>query len=174
MLQALLNAYSHDIPMKNFLWANIFKQTSSEISQITEYWQNTPLFKDIPARHIADLVEKMHVRNYQAEEVVFREGDQAAGAILILQGQVRIMADETELAKLEAGDFFGEIALAENDKRTADATCISPCRLVFFLKQDVEEWIEVEPRLGTVFLMNLASTLAQRLQRTNAMLAEKI
>ena len=68
--------------------------------------------------------------------------------------------------------FFGEIALAENDKRTADAQCVKPCRLVFFLKQDLEEWIDIEPRLGNIFLMNLASTLAQRLQIANQLLSQ--
>jgi len=42
---------------------------------------------------------------------------------------------------------------------------------VFFLKQDLEEWIELEPRLGNRFLMNLASVLARRLHEANRMLA---
>jgi CRP-like cAMP-binding protein len=83
------------------------------------------------------------------------------------------MAKDIQLASLSEGDFFGEIALAENDKRTADAHCLKPSRLVFFLKQDLEEWIELEHRLGTIFLMNLASTLAQRLHQANLLLAGK-
>jgi CRP-like cAMP-binding protein len=159
--------------MKNFLWGNIFKQPDSELEQIARLWQNTPLFKGIPARHIAALAENMHVRQYQQDEVIFHQGDQGAGAILVLEGQVRIMARNTTIAELQQGDFFGEIALAENDQRTADAYCELPSRLVFFLKQDLEEWIEVEPRLGTIFLMNLASTLAQRLLQANQLLAQK-
>jgi CRP-like cAMP-binding protein len=49
--------------------------------------------------------------------------------------------------------------------------CISDSTLVFFLRQDLEEWIETEPRLGAVFLMNLASVLAQRLHQANQSLA---
>ncbi|MFT5505527.1 MAG: CRP-like cAMP-binding protein, partial [Gammaproteobacteria bacterium] len=55
------------------------------------------------------------------------------------------MVDKTELSKLDRGDFFGEIALAENDQRTAAAYALEDSRLVYFLKQDLEEWIETEP-----------------------------
>ena len=159
--------------MKNFFWNNIFKKPQNECDLITKFWQQTPLFKDIPARHIRTLSNNMHVRNFQQDEVVFRQGDQGAGAILVLEGQVKVMANNTLLADLEKGDFFGEITLAETDKRTADACCVKNSRLVYFLKQDVEEWIELEPHLGTIFLMNLASILAQRLHLANQLLAEK-
>ena len=157
--------------MSNFLWSNIFRASSDEVEAIASYWCSSPLFKNIPKRHVRHLSENMHVRHYQAEETVFREGDQGAGTILVLDGQVRIMARDNVLATLENGDFFGEIALAENDKRTADAICDSDSTLVFFLRHDLEEWIETEPRLGAVFLMNLASVLAQRLHQANRLLA---
>jgi CRP/FNR family transcriptional regulator, cyclic AMP receptor protein len=158
--------------MNNFFWSNFFKKSDNEINAIAEYWSKTPLFKDIPLRHIIALSENMHIRNYEPNEVVFREGDQGAGAILVLEGQVDIMARDTPISSLEQGDFFGEIALAENDKRTADAVCIKSCRLVFFLKQDLEEWVEVEHHLGLLFLKNLASTLAQRLHQANQLFAK--
>jgi len=159
--------------MKNFFWNNIFNKPRNECDLITEFWKKTPLFKDIPTRHIHALSENMHVRQFQKDEVVFNQGDQGAGAILVLEGQVKVMANNTLLADLEKGDFFGEITLAETDKRTADACCVTKSRLVYFLKQDVEEWIQLEPHLGNIFLMNLASVLAQRLHLANQMLADK-
>lgn len=119
------------------------------------------------------LSAKMHVRRFQAEEVVFHQGDQAAGAILVLTGSVRIKVRNKELALLESGDFFGEIALAESEKRITDAIAIEDSRLVFFLKQDIEEWIDFEPRLGARFLLNLSSVLAHRLFEANKLLADE-
>ena len=159
--------------MKNFFWSNIFNKPRDECELITEFWQKTPLFKGIPLRHIHALSENMHIRNFQSDEVVFRQGDQGAGAILVLEGQVKVSANNTFLADLEKGDFFGEITLAETEKRTADACCVKNSRLVYFLKQDLEEWIEIEPHLGTIFLMNLASILALRLHQANQILSEK-
>lgn len=157
--------------MSNIFWSNIFKQGNSEVDQIAQLWQQTPLFTGIPAKQTRFLSAKMHVRNFQADEVIFNQGDQAAGAILVLQGTVRVKVKDTELALLESGDFFGEIALAETEKRVADAYATVDSSLVFFLKQDLEEWIEYEPRLGARFLMNLSSVLAQRLFEANKIIA---
>lgn len=159
--------------MSNIFWSNIFKQGSSELNTIAQLWQQTPLFTDIPVRHIEFLSAKMHVRKFCADEVIFQQGDQGAGAILVLDGSVRVMADKIELASLESGDFFGEIALAETENRVADAYAIVDTSLVFFLKQDLEEWIDYEPRLGARFLMNLSSVLAQRLFQANKIIASQ-
>ena len=157
--------------MDNFFWSNLFNKVSDETRVIADFWRATPLFRNIPLRHVQALAEKMHVRHYQQDEWVFREGDQGAGAILVLEGRVRVVANQTILAELEAGDFFGEIALAENENRTADALCTEASQLVFFLKQDLEEWIEQQPRLGARFLMNLSATLAKRLYEANKLIA---
>ncbi len=159
--------------MGNIFWSNIFKSGDSELQAITRWWQQTPLFEGIPQRQTEFLCAKMHLRQFKADEVIFNLGDQGAGAILVLDGSVKIMASATELALLESGDFFGEIALAATERRTADAIAISPVRLVFFLKQDLEDWIEHEPRLGARFLMNLSAALAQRLYQANELIAKQ-
>ncbi len=159
--------------MRDIIWANIFRKTADECQQLAGLWQATPLFSGIPPREVRNLAANMHIRHFGKDETVFREGDQAAGAILVLEGRVEILADTRPLAQLERGDFFGEIALAENDQRTATARCLEESRLVYFLKQDLEEWIEVEPRLGNRFLMNLASVLARRLHEANLLLARQ-
>ena len=68
--------------MSNIFWSNIFKKQTSELHTIASLWQSTPLFKNIPTRHIEFLSAKMHVRHFQPDEVIFQQGDQAAGAIL--------------------------------------------------------------------------------------------
>lgn len=159
--------------MSSIFWSNIFRSADDELLQITRLWQQTPLFEGIPERHTRALCAQMHLRQFKTDERVFAQGDQGAGAIGVLEGSVRIMANRTELALLEPGDFFGEIALAATERRTADATALCATRLVYFLKQDLEEWIEQEPRLGARFLMNLASTLAERLYQANVLIARQ-
>ena len=159
--------------MNNIFWSNIFKSGNSELRTITRLWQQTPLFEGIPHRQTEFLCAKMHLRQFKTGEVIFNLGDQGAGAILVLEGSVKIMASTTQLAQLEQGDFFGEIALAATERRTADAIALSPTRLVFFLKQDLEEWIEYEPRLGGRFLLNLSAALAQRLYQANELIAKQ-
>ena len=157
--------------MANPFWSNLFRQSEGELQVITRLWQATPLFAGIPERQVASLCKTMHLRDFAASEVIFSRDDQGAGVILLLDGRVRVSTEGAELAILQPGDFFGEIALAAPERRTADATALEASRLVFFLKQDLEEWIEHEPRLGARFLMNLSATLAQRLYEANRVLA---
>jgi len=157
--------------MSHILWSNIFNRQPSELHSIVRLWQGTPLFESIPTRHIEFLASKMHIRNFTTDETIFQQGSQGAGTLMVLEGSVRIMANKTKLALLEVGDFFGEIALAEPENRTADAYSVGNSRLVYFLKQDLEEWIEYEPRLGARFLMNLSAILAKRLFEANKMIA---
>jgi len=159
--------------MANILWSNIFRKDESELQVIARMWQETPLFRNIPERHIAFLCAKMHLRDFKADEVIFTQGDQGAGAILVLEGEVRVSAEKTELALLRSGDFFGEIALAAPERRTADATATTGSRLVCSLKQGLEEWSEYGPRLGAAFLLNLSATLAQRLYEANKLIARE-
>ncbi len=159
--------------MSSIFWSNFFRAEDDELATITRLWQQTPLFREIPERHTLELCRQMHLRHFKPGETVFTQGDQGTGAILVLEGEVEIMADQTRLALLESGDFFGEIALAATERRTADASAVSASRLVFFLKQDLEEWIEHQPRLGARFLMNLSATLAERLYQANALIAKQ-
>lgn len=159
--------------MANVFWSNLFRKGGSELQVIAQLWQQTPLFTGIPERHTESLSARMHPRDFNAGEIIFRQGDQGAGAILVLDGEVRVSAEQTELATLGRGDFFGEIALAAPERRTADASATTAARLVYFLKQDLEEWIEQEPRLGARFLLNLSSILAQRLYAANKLIARR-
>ncbi len=159
--------------MSQFLWTNFFKDNSDKQHIISQYWAKTPLFQGIPLKQIYKLVKTMHIRQFAKNEVIFKQGDQGAGAVLIIEGKVRVTTKETALASLTAGDFFGEIALAQTDERTADATAVEDTELVFFLKQDVEEWIAQEPKQGAHFLKNLAAVLAFRLLKMNAQLNEQ-
>lgn len=155
--------------MSQLLWKNFFKQEPSNNQIITDYWARTPLFKNIPKSRISALVNNMHVRHFDAGETIFHQNDQGAGAILIKQGSVRISANHSELASLTSGDFFGEVALAQNEKRTANAVALEDTEIVFFLKQDVDEWINYEPKQACVFLQNLSEVLAMRLLKMNSL-----
>ncbi|MBL7005207.1 MAG: cyclic nucleotide-binding domain-containing protein [Gammaproteobacteria bacterium] len=156
--------------MSKFLWQNFFKKSTDAHEIVTNYWALTPLFNNIPKSQITELVSKMHWRHFDKGEAIFHLGDQGAGAIMIQYGKVEISCNKVKLAQLTNGDFFGEVALAQTDKRTADAVAIEDTELVYLLKQDVEEWLNIEPEHAAQFLKNLSEVLALRLQKMNTSL----
>ncbi len=66
--------------------------------------------------------------------VIFRQGDPGDSMFVIARGRVRIAlsceGQETSVAVLEAGDFFGELSLLSGEARTATAQAIEDTRLV--------------------------------------------
>ena len=159
------------INMTNPFWSNIFRKQDDSASKITDLFLQTPLFKNIPASICRQIVEQMHVRYYAKNEIVFKQGELGAGAVLITSGEVLISSAKKPLAKLTEGDFFGEIALVLDEPRTADATACTECELVFLLKQDIDEWINRSPRYGAVFMKNVAYLIANRLKQANQVLS---
>lgn len=162
-----------DRKQHSFLWGKLLSNRDSWNQRVTELWAKTPLFKGIPKREIASLTESMHLRHYQADEFVFHAGDLGAGAAIILEGKVAIRSGEALLAELGPGDFFGEISLVLDERRTADAAALEESELVFFLKQELENWIARVPKYGARLSSNLAHILANRLSHANSLLAKR-
>ncbi|MDH5547539.1 MAG: cyclic nucleotide-binding domain-containing protein [Gammaproteobacteria bacterium] len=155
------------------LWGSLFRAKEPWYEEVMSLWARTPFFANIPEREIIKLAKVMHPRKFNAEEFIFRYGDQGAGAAMIISGAVEISYQGTVLATLQRGDFFGEIALVLDERRTADAVAKEPCEVVFFLRPDLDEWIARAPQHGARLSTNLAHVLAKRLLHANKMLADE-
>jgi CRP-like cAMP-binding protein len=76
------------------------------------------------------------------------------------------------LAELEAGDFFGEMALLGDTSRSATAVADGSVELIGFFHPDLLEIINLHPHTGAKISFGLAKTLADRLRFTNSQLRE--
>lgn len=155
------------------VWFNFFRKLQTKESKVAELWRETPLFEGFPYRRCLQLVKQMHLRQYQPDETVFKRGEVGIGVALIVSGQVNIRTGERELAQLRSGDFFGEVALAMDEARTADAIAVEPTELLFFLRPDLDELVQTSPRDGAILLHNLSRILAKRLRRANELLSHE-
>ncbi|GIS54403.1 hypothetical protein Ct9H90mP29_14450 [bacterium] len=92
---------------------------------------------------------------------------------VILDGAVEIKDPEsgTIFASLETGDFFGELALLDEEPRSASAHAIQPSRLIGFFRTDLLTLMKIYPELGNKIMLNLARVLGERLRKTNEELA---
>jgi CRP-like cAMP-binding protein len=160
------------IPLKHPLWSNLFRDRHDWVKRTCLICEDSPLFANIPQRSIDWLASRMHVRHYVAGEIIFHMGDPGVGAVFVLSGEVLIRAHDVELAVLQEGDVFGEVALATTTPRTAEAVAVTHSELVFFLRSDLKEWMDTSPKQASILLVNLANMLAHRLLKSNEQCAK--
>jgi CRP-like cAMP-binding protein len=76
-------------------------------------------------------------------------------------------------AQLCSGDFFGELALLDEEPRSAMAEAQEPSKLIGFFRTDLLTLMHRSPELGNKILINLSRVLGERLRQTNIALAKK-
>lgn len=118
-----------------------------------------------------DLVDKFGT-TFADNTTVFREGDVGDEMYIIHSGSVKILKKaknaEQVLANLGDGDFFGEMALFTDQKRSATATTTTKSTILKIDRNSFEFMI----RNNTDFAMNLIKTLCERLKRTDEQIEE--
>jgi CRP/FNR family cyclic AMP-dependent transcriptional regulator len=154
------------------LWGNLFKEKNDARRGITSLLKQIPLFGDLRKAELRAIECLVHHRQYKNGEVVFWEDEPGVCMYIVQKGEVGIFKDyakagQRELARLEAGDFFGEMALLEDDCRSATAVALGETSLFGLNHPDLFNLFNRKPQLGVKLLSSLANILARRLRRTN-------
>ena len=118
-------------------------------------------------RFLASLSKERRLRS---GEVLFREGDAGDAMYVVLDGRVRIGkhipgAGEEALAFMERGDWFGEMALIDNQPRSAEATAHDGGAVVLAIPRDVVAGLLDIRKVSSVRLLRiLCALVAKRLR----------
>ncbi len=110
---------------------------------------------------------------YNRDETIFQEGAEGEKLYIILDGKVRISkhipgVGEEALAILEKGDFFGEMALVDNEPRSADAKAhVNGTTVLTISRSVLNEILSVDVESAYQFLSILCRILTQRLREIN-------
>jgi CRP-like cAMP-binding protein len=152
-------------------WANIFHPTTEQ-DVLFKSLQAIPLFKSLSKKDLNILLTNIHKRNYLAGECIFNQGDPGIGLYLVSEGKVLIKRESEEglkitLAVIQNGDFFGELALVDNDRRSASAIADTDTELYVIFKPELDEFIEKYPKKGIKILKGISEITASRLKTLN-------
>ena len=87
--------------------------------RVCEFLKTVDAFKSLTPIELTNVAERMTRRHFPAGDVIIRQGDPGQEFFLISDGNVEVMREEHEVARLGAGDFFGEAALISGEPRNA-------------------------------------------------------
>jgi flavin reductase (DIM6/NTAB) family NADH-FMN oxidoreductase RutF len=96
---------------------------------------------------------------YAAGDTVLRQGERGADAFVILTGHALVVRDGREIARLGAGQFFGEVAMLDGRPRTADVVAESRLRCIALSRETVKRAFRAEPDLAWRVLEVLAGRI---------------
>ena len=137
--------------------------------------RSVPLFASLDDEAASDLRNLLRVRQVPGDASLFRAGDEGDAMYLIESGRVRItITDEDKkeivLAELAQGDFFGEMAIIDGKKRSADATVTEDARLAVLSRNDFLTFIHDNPKVA----LEMLSATFSRLRRTDKLLQQRV
>lgn len=99
-------------------------------------------------------------RSYRQGEFIFKQGDLTRNLHYLVSGQVQLMKNDNLLRTIEAGEYFGEMAMLTNTPAIADAAVSSKQADVILIYPDnIETLLLDEPKVAMKFLRQMASRL---------------
>jgi CRP/FNR family cyclic AMP-dependent transcriptional regulator len=87
---------------------------------------DVPLLAGLSPEFRTRLAQEFEVEDHAAGHVIVREGASGYAFYVIRSGTVSVTQAERELRTLGPGDFFGEISISGEGRRTASVTATSP------------------------------------------------
>jgi signal transduction histidine kinase len=132
-------------------------------------------FPGISQLEIDELVTRSHVKNYPAKTILCHEGKLEDKFYILLDGKVVVTktinnAEERQLKVLDAGDFFGEMAIMHNAPRGATVTASCP---ITVLEIDKENFDRVIQRSSTISVA-MVRKISRRLRENDEMAIEDL
>jgi CRP-like cAMP-binding protein len=136
--------------------------------------RRVPVFNTLGEEELLRVAEVAVPRRYGANEVVFREGDESNTCYVVRSGRARAIREHSDgrsitLANFGPGDIFGELAMFDNESRSATIETLEVTEVIAILGGDMRRLMREHPDIA----VKLLAALARRLRETNERLARQ-
>ena len=131
--------------------------------------KKVPLFSALSRRHLDMIARHADEVKRNAGTVLARQGARGLEFLLIVEGSARVEKDGTVIARLGAGDFFGEMSLIDGKPRSATVIADAPVLLLVVEVRSFGRLLETVPGLSK----KVMATLCERLRTADETLASR-
>jgi len=116
----------------------------------------SPLFRPFNRQQQLDLIRRFDGHEVAPGTVIIREGDAGQGLFVVLAGEVEVTkrqpsGSELGLARLRAGDVFGEMSLLNNQPTTATVRASRPSTILFLAREYFQRLVQALPAMRDYF-----------------------
>ena len=134
--------------------------------------RHTAIFGHLSEEHISLVASLTETQTLSAKTFVFHEGDDGDAFYIIVDGRVRISRQisgmgEEALTILNPGNYFGEMALIDDQTRSADAIIQEKATLICLRKQDLQDLLFINRDIAYDVLWAFVRTMSYRLRETS-------
>lgn len=143
-----------------------------------ELLQKTPLFAQLGFEETQRLAAISRLERFALGQLVIEQGALGHALYLIRAGEVAVYRRDSrgqrdEVARLGAGELFGEMSLVDDLLASADVeVCSAEAELVTIPRAAFEELIAADERFALKVYRSFCRTLAEKLRRLNQRFAE--
>jgi CRP-like cAMP-binding protein len=135
---------------------------------------SVPVFSTLGVEELVRVAEVAVPRRFDAGEVVFREGDQSDTCYIVRSGHARAIRAHADgrtitLATFGPGDIFGELAMFDDERRSATVEALESTEATAILGADMRRLLREHPDIA----VKLIASLGRRLRETNERLARQ-
>ncbi len=111
----------------------------------TDEFRSIVLFVGLTDYELSQCIEPLKVHELVAGSILAKQDDFAYKFFIVLDGDVDIHRDFEFVARLGPGEFFGETALVNHEKRNARVTTHTRCRLSCMMGWEFKTITEIFP-----------------------------
>jgi len=133
-----------------------------------------PAFAELGPQELAEVAAVAVPRSFAPGESVFREGDASNTCYVVRDGRARAIREHSDgrqitLATFGPGDIFGELAMFDDERRSATVEAIEELDVLAILGSDMRRLMREHADIA----VKLAVALVRRLRSTNERLAQQ-
>jgi CRP/FNR family cyclic AMP-dependent transcriptional regulator len=143
-------------------------------AEIVELLGRVPVFSTLEHDDLERIAELAVPRAFEPGQIVFREGDASDTCYIVRAGRARAVREHPDgrtitLATFGTGDIFGELAMFEDELRSATVEAVQRTSVVAVLGPDMRRLMVDHPQIA----IRLVVALGRRLRETNDRLAKQ-